>query len=195
MILVTVGTHEAPFDRLVHAAEALAVEGTEAVVLQRGYSVLAAPHCEVVDLLAPSAFARLITEARVVVTHAGPATIEQALRAGKRPIVVPRSPVYAEHVDDHQLRYVRHLGPRAVVVLDPLELPKVVQEADLRVPDALDPLGWSRIPPHELCADFGAVASEAVGEARHRAWSRAIVDRGASEFRRVLDWISPKRGS
>ncbi|HMV69531.1 MAG TPA: glycosyltransferase [Myxococcota bacterium] len=119
MILVTTGTHHQPFDRLVHAAEALARLG-ERVIVQAGASVAPAPSCERYAWLDPGVVSALADEAEVIVSHTGPASLFLAWDRGRRPIVVPRRRDRGEHVDDHQVRFAAHLGPdRAIVVHDP----------------------------------------------------------------------------
>ena len=128
MILVATGTHHAPFDRLVRAADALARDVAEPVVLQRGASRQAAPHCTVVGVAAPETFDRWLKEARVVVVHAGSSTVLQAWGWGRRPIVVPRRPEYGEHVDEHQVHFAESLEPQQAAVIEPQRLITAVRE-------------------------------------------------------------------
>lgn len=115
MILVLTGTHHQGFDRLVRAADALAGAG-ERVVVQSGASRVSVTSAEAQAWFSPDALAKLAAQAEVIITHAGPASLFLAWELGKRPVVVPRSPAFAEHVDDHQLRFVDHVADRAVVV-------------------------------------------------------------------------------
>ncbi|MEZ4239321.1 MAG: glycosyltransferase [Myxococcota bacterium] len=119
MIFVALGTHHQPFDRLVLAADQLAVALGERVVVQHGATRCPAPHAELVAALPPDAFAAHLAEARVVVLHAGSSSFLQARALGRVPVVVPRDPAHREHVDDHQLRFARALGPDEAVVSDP----------------------------------------------------------------------------
>lgn len=123
MILVTVGTHELPFDRLVRAARRLPGER----VVQRGTSSLEVPGARVERWFEPSVLRRLMAEADVVVCHGGPATIREALAAGKIPVVVPRKRRYGEHVDDHQVAFARRMVHRVHLVEDPADLPEAVR--------------------------------------------------------------------
>ena len=116
MILITVGTDEHPFDRLVEAAGALA--SMERVIVQSGTSSARPAGCEMHGLVAPSILSGWLAEARVVICHGGPSTIREAWAAGHRPIVVPRDPARGEHVDDHQRQYAASLGDRVRVVED-----------------------------------------------------------------------------
>jgi UDP-N-acetylglucosamine transferase subunit ALG13 len=130
MIVVTVGTNEAAFDRLVRAVEML--PGGEEILVQYGSSSerpANATHCYEFLL-----FDELVAEmrrARVVVTHAGIGSIMSALSCGKRPLVVPRLARYGEAVDDHQLPVARRLEDAGLVTVveDPSDLPAAVARA------------------------------------------------------------------
>ena len=152
MIFVAVGTHHQPFDRLLRAAEALARELDERVIVQRGCSELILPSCEVYDLLPPDRFEALVAEARVVVLHAGSSSFLQARALGRVPIVVPRRPEHGEHVDDHQVRFAASLGNEAVVV-QPDALAAAVR-AHHDPPRDVDPEARSRA----FCERFDALA-------------------------------------
>ena len=90
MIFVTIGTNEAPFDRLLEAVAALST--SEEIVVQHGSSAIvpanASRDVRLPALRRPGA-GRCATS-RVVVTHAGIGSIMTALSCGKRPVVVPR---------------------------------------------------------------------------------------------------------
>lgn len=72
--------------------------------------------------------------AELVVCHAGVGTIITALRAGKRPAVIPRRVNYGEHVDDHQLDIATQLADRELIHLvesaSDLERVRRVEAAD-----------------------------------------------------------------
>jgi UDP-N-acetylglucosamine transferase subunit ALG13 len=63
-----------------------------------------------------SAIDRHIQQADVVISHGGPATIAAVRAHNKIPIVVPRLKRFGEHVDDHQLEYVRRLEREQEVI-------------------------------------------------------------------------------
>ena len=125
MILVSVGTHHQPFDRLVSACAALAASGEE-VVVQRGVSRLSPAGCTVVDQVRPDVLETWMRTARVVILHAGSSSFLQARALGRVPIVVPRRARYGEHVDDHQVELARSLPAGEAVVAEPDELAAVV---------------------------------------------------------------------
>ncbi len=132
MILVTVGTHHQPFDRLVSAAAGLGLPG-ERVVVQRGTSLVEPKGCEWVDAVASDVLAAWIAEARVVVTHGGPATVTAVWALGRIPVVVPRRPELREHVDDHQRRWAATVSAHVIVVEDASQLAALVAAPPTRV--------------------------------------------------------------
>ena len=135
MILVTVGTNEAPFDRLVRVFDAPSgtggVDPAEEVLLQHGASLLRPTGATCVDFFPFEDLVDAIRRARLVVMHAGVGSIMTALANGKRPVVVPRLRRYGEAVDDHQLDLGRRLQVIGLVTLveDPEDVPAVLATA------------------------------------------------------------------
>lgn len=114
MIFVTVGTHEQPFNRLIKKVDELVAEGTikEPVVMQTGFSTYIPKHCEWHKMLSYDEMKRYIDEARIVITHGGPASFIEVLQAGKIPVVVPRLKKFNEHINDHQEEFTRIVEKR-----------------------------------------------------------------------------------
>ncbi len=109
MILISVGTDHHPFERLVEWAESWAASNPGyRVIVQRG-TASAPESLESHDLIPHDELRRLFASALIVVSHGGPSTVMDARMAGRMPIVVPRDDSLGEHVDDHQLRFGRHL--------------------------------------------------------------------------------------
>lgn len=55
-------------------------------------------------------------EAEIVITHGGPATFMSVISLGKLPVVVPRRKQFGEHINDHQIQFLKkivHLYPLA----------------------------------------------------------------------------------
>lgn len=129
-VVVSLGTDHHRFDRAVEWVDRW-IDGCDqpvGLVAQVGTSARSR-HGRSCDLMAPAELAAAMALAEVVVCHGGPATIVDARRAGKRPVVIPRDPALGEHVDDHQQRFARWMAAREQVTL-------AASEADLR--DALD---------------------------------------------------------
>ena len=114
MIVVTIGTNEQPFDRLIRAARALERDD---LLVQYGSSREPHGHGEWVEFLSFDELAERARGASAVVCHAGVGSIMLARRCGHRPIVMPRRVDLGEAVDDHQLHLARRLDRAGIVVL------------------------------------------------------------------------------
>ena len=115
MILVTVGTNEVPFDRLLKAVGDR--PSGEEMVVQHGPSAVRPVGAECCDFVSYGRLVEYAQAARVVVAHAGAGSILMAVHAGKRPIVMPRLRRYREAVDDHQLPLARRMREIGLVEL------------------------------------------------------------------------------
>ena len=135
MIFATVGTHEDPFNRLLEALDRLKEQQIiqEDVRIQSGYSTYIPRFCQAEKMLAFDLVQAWMAEARIIITHGGPATIMQALSHGKIPIVVPRQPAFKEHVDGHQVAFARRLRDRVLVVEDIAELGPLLQNYEAHI--------------------------------------------------------------
>lgn len=114
MIFVTVGTHEQPFNRLIQKIDELKKDGTiqDEVIIQTGFSTYEPKHCQWSKLLPYQQMVKNVADARIVITHGGPASFIMPLQIGKTPIVVPRQQQFNEHVNDHQVEFTRNVAQR-----------------------------------------------------------------------------------
>jgi beta-1,4-N-acetylglucosaminyltransferase len=121
MILVTVGTHPHGFERLVRAADELALNLDERLVIQSGSSHYAPLYAEHFSFVTSQHMESLIHDARVVVAHAAAGTALLVLQQYRPLVLVPRSKAHHEAVDDHQLQLARALQEtgRAITVTEP----------------------------------------------------------------------------
>ena len=58
-----------------------------------------------------------VENARIVITHGGPASFIMPLQLGKTPIVVPRQHQFNEHVNDHQVEFARNVAERMGTII------------------------------------------------------------------------------
>lgn len=114
MIFVTVGTHEQPFDRLISRIDELKGGGVirEDVFIQTGFSTYEPRHCRWSKLIPYSDMVKNMEQARLIITHGGPASFLMSLQLGKIPVVVPRQSRYGEHINDHQIDFCREVAIR-----------------------------------------------------------------------------------
>jgi len=109
MIFVTVGTHEQQFNRLVKEVDELKKDSiiTEKVFIQTGYSDYIPEYCEFKQILEYDEMRNKMLEARLIITHGGPASFMEAISMGKTPVVVPRQLQYKEHINNHQIEFCK----------------------------------------------------------------------------------------
>ncbi|MBU0576829.1 hypothetical protein KJ654_04205 [Patescibacteria group bacterium] len=120
MIFVTVGTHHLPFDRLLLLINALIKQKKikEKVIIQSGTATILVAGAVQKSNYNFNEFVSLLRKARIVISHAGPATIYQSIfLAGKKPIVIPRLKKYGEHVSDNQLYFAQELAKKNKIYL------------------------------------------------------------------------------
>ncbi len=138
LVLVTVGNATQHFRRLLETVDRLAGNGLlkgEKVVIQSGNnSDFHASNCADEPFLPMEEFAKKISEAHLVICHAGAGTLFHILREGKIPIVMPRQKRYGEHIDDHQLELTKALAEegRVIPAYEPEDLPGAIEEARRR---------------------------------------------------------------
>lgn len=146
MILVTLGTHPSPMDRLLATLAQLVGDGriSEPVVVQSAAYGVRPAGLELRDVVPAGELASLARQASAIVTHGGPGSITLALTAGRRPIVVPRDPAFGEHVDDHQVRFARWLATRRPILV--VEDPATGLEAALHEAAAAGPTAGVGVP-------------------------------------------------
>ncbi len=114
MVFVTVGTHEQQFNRLIEKMDKLVKKGcvNEEVIIQSGFSTYKSENCRCEKIIPYSEMINNIENARIVITHGGPATFIMPLQMGKIPIVVPRQKQYEEHVNNHQVDFAKLVKER-----------------------------------------------------------------------------------
>lgn len=127
MIFVTVGTHEQPFNRLVKAVDELKRDRviTEDVIIQTGFSTYEPKYCQWSKLIPYQQMVKNVENARIVITHGGPASFIMPLQIGKIPIVVPRQHQFDEHVNDHQVEFAISVAERMGTIIPVKDISKL----------------------------------------------------------------------
>lgn len=116
MIFVTVGTERFPFDRLTRAVDEWRdlLQG-EPVFMQTGHGTYS-PSCPHRDFLPFGEFQNKISEARIVISHAGAGTLLMCAALGKVPVMMARESRLGEHVDDHQQMLAERMAERGLIL-------------------------------------------------------------------------------
>lgn len=118
MILVTLGTQDKSFERLLIEVENLINQKVikEEVVVQAGYTQYSSNKMKIFDYLPRDEFQNLIGKCRCLITHGGVGSIFDGLESGKKVIAVPRYSKYMEHTNDHQVQVVTELGKEGYIL-------------------------------------------------------------------------------
>jgi len=119
VIFVTVGTHEQPFNRLIEYIDHAKGDGLIAddIIIQTGFSTYKPDYCKWKALFPYEEMVGNVADARIVITHGGPASFIMPLQIGKIPIVVPRQHKFNEHVNDHQVDFVRAVAKKKGMII------------------------------------------------------------------------------
>ena len=106
MILVTLGTQDKSFKRLLDAIQNEIDNGNikDRVVVQKGYTNFASDNMELFDLIPMEKFDELIDSCDILITHGGVGSIITGLKHNKKVIAAARLAKYGEHTNDHQLQ-------------------------------------------------------------------------------------------
>lgn len=124
MIFVTVGTHEQQFNRLIQYMDKLKADDIiqEEVIIQTGFSTYKPQYCKWEKIIPYKEMIKNVTEARIVITHGGPASFIMSLQIGKVPVVVPRRHSFGEHVNDHQVDFVKAVSEKMGTIIPVFEI-------------------------------------------------------------------------
>ncbi len=114
MIFVTVGTHEQQFNRLVEYMDRL--KSDEEILMQTGFSTYEPKNVKWQKFMGYAQMQESLQRARLVITHGGPSSFMEAIRAGHIPVVVPRQKQYDEHINDHQMEFVQAVADKLSIL-------------------------------------------------------------------------------
>jgi UDP-N-acetylglucosamine transferase subunit ALG13 len=132
VILLTVGT-QLPFDRLVAAVDNISPRLGEKVIATIGKSKYVPANIEWSASLPQAAHERILSDCRLIVSHAGIGSVLAAQRHRKPIILFPRRAAFGEHRSDHQLSTCVQLrGKQGLYVAEDIpELERLIFSADL----------------------------------------------------------------
>lgn len=133
MILVTLGTQDKSFKRLLEAVDK-AIENNiikDKVIVQAGCTKYKSNNMEIFDLIPRDEFENLINECSLLITHGGVGSILAGITHGKKVIAAPRLSKYKEHVNDHQLQIVENFSKNKYILSlkDFSKLGKIIEKS------------------------------------------------------------------
>lgn len=127
MIFATVGS-QMSFDRLILALDEWAESQGDSVdvLAQVGDTNLAVSHLKTVSSLSPGEFRKSVSNAEIIVAHAGMGSVLTAMEFGKPLVVLPRLGARQETRNDHQVATAKWLASKPGVYV-------AMTESDLSV--------------------------------------------------------------
>lgn len=131
-IFVGVGSQKFQLNRLLKELDEFAknMKGDVEIFAQTGYSTYVPKYYSYTQFLPQQEYIKYLSEADLLIIHAGVGTIMEGLNRRKKMIVYPRKVKYGEHVDDHQLDIAQEFGKkRYVLVCDECPLNAVIERA------------------------------------------------------------------
>ncbi len=133
MILVTLGTQDKSFKRLLEAIQKQIDNGVikDKVVVQAGLTKFKSDDMEIFDFIPVSKFDDLINSCDILITHGGVGSIITGLKHHKIVIAAARLKKYKEHTNDHQLQIIDNFsrGGYILPLHDFDKLDKVLEKA------------------------------------------------------------------
>lgn len=118
MILVTLGTQDKSFVRLLEALQKQIDLGNikDKVVVQAGYTKFKSKNMEIFELIPMEKFDDLIKSCDILITHGGVGSIITGLKNDKKVIAAARLKKYNEHTNDHQLQIIENFDKAGYIL-------------------------------------------------------------------------------
>ncbi len=124
MILVTLGTQDKTFVRLLEAIQKQVDAGNikEEIIVQAGYTKFKSKDMKIFELISMDEFDNLIKRCDLLITHGGVGSIITGLKNNKKVIAAARLEKYGEHTNDHQLQIIENFTKAGYILpLDDFE--------------------------------------------------------------------------
>lgn len=118
MILITLGTQDKPFTRLLEEVDKQVELGNikDKIVVQAGYTKYNSKNMEIFDLIDREKFSDLIASCDLLITHGGVGSILTGLKNNKKVIAAPRLSKYGEHMNDHQIQIIENFSKMGYIL-------------------------------------------------------------------------------
>jgi len=139
MILVTLGTQDKEFTRLLKEIDRLIDNKiiNDKVIVQAGYTKYKSKNMLIFDYLPKKELEEYMKEANFIITHAGVGSVFDALKKDKKVIAVARLSKYKEHNNDHQLELLEEFSKEKLIipVVEMDELEPAIKKIDSFIPN------------------------------------------------------------
>ena len=118
MIFVPLGTQAMDFSRCLRMLDDMIeyYKISEKVIVQIGNSSYKSKNFEMLPFVPEETFKQYISDASVVISHAGSGALFGAIKKGKRVIAVARLKQYHEMIDNHQTELTKKLSEEGYLI-------------------------------------------------------------------------------
>lgn len=118
MILVTLGTQDKPFTRLLKQIEKEIKNGNikDEVIVQAGMTKFNSKYMKIFDLIPIEKFNEFIKKCDILITHGGVGSIIMGLKNNKKIIGVARLKEYGEVANDHQFQILETFQKEGYII-------------------------------------------------------------------------------
>lgn len=142
MILITLGTQDKNFTRVLQKVDELIEKGVikEEVIVQAGYTKYESKNMKTFDYVSQEELSEYMNKCRFLITHAGVGSILSGLEKDKKIIAVPRLKEYKEHTNNHQIEIGKSFSEQGYIlyVEDMADLEKEILNIDQFKPRKLE---------------------------------------------------------
>ena len=118
MILVTLGTQDKPFNRILEMIQELIDEKVidDEVIVQAGCTKFKSNDMKIFDLIPMEEFEELMKKCDMLITHGGVGSICSGLNNNKKVIAIARLAKFGEHVNDHQEQIIYNFNKEGYIL-------------------------------------------------------------------------------
>lgn len=183
MILVTLGTQDKSFERLLKALDKAVKKGKirEKIIVQAGCTEYKSKNMEIFDLTSPEELDKLVKKCSLLITHGGVGSILNGIKYNKPIIAAARLSEYREHTNNHQKQIIKEFVKSGYILeLEDFDnLDKLIKQA-------------KKFKPKEFKSNtnkFIKNIEDYIEEDNHTSWFNKVLNLVSSGYRTILGTI------
>lgn len=183
MILVTLGTQDKSFVRLLKALDKAVEKGKikEKIIVQAGCTEYKSKNMEIFDLTSPEELDKLVKKCSLLITHGGVGSILNGIKYNKPIIAAARLSEYKEHTNDHQKQIINEFVKSGYILeLDDFDnLDKLIKQAKKFKPKKFE----------SNTDKFIQNIENYIKEDNHTSWFNKLLNLLSSGYRTILGTV------
>ena len=183
MILVTLGTQDKSFERLLKALDKAVAKGKikEKIIVQAGCTEYKSKNMEIFDLTSPEELDKLVKKCSLLITHGGVGSILTGIKYNKPIIAAARLSEYREHTNNHQKQIIKEFVKSGYILelKDFDNLDKLIKQA-------------KKFKPKEFKSNtnkFIKNIENYIEDDNHTSWFNKVLNLVSSGYRTILGTI------